>query len=53
LLTVRQLADRLHMSTDYVYRNARRFPFFCANSSGRSLRFSANGLDRYLKGKTK
>lgn len=46
LLTVRQLAERLQQSEDYVYRHARDWPFTTRN--GRSLRFSEAGLERWL-----
>ena len=46
LLTVDQAAQRLGVSTDYLYRNAQQFPF--TRHLGRNLRFSALGLDAYL-----
>lgn len=47
LLTAEQVAERLHISTDYVYRHARQYPFMIRE--GRNVRFSQVGLDRYLK----
>ena len=47
LLTAEQVAERLHISTDYVYRHARQYPFMIRE--GRNVRFSEVGLDRYLK----
>ena len=53
LLTVRQVADRLAVSRDWVYRHGKTLPFFYENGSSRNLRFSAAKLDLYLKGKQK
>lgn len=47
LLDVAQAADRLGMSTDYVYRHADELPFTRRN--GRALRFSSLGIDKYLR----
>lgn len=47
LLTAEQVADRLQISADYVYRHARQYPFMIRE--GRHVRFSQLGLDRYLK----
>jgi excisionase family DNA binding protein len=47
LLDVDAAADRLGMSRSYVYRHAGRFPF--VRRVGRSLRFSANGIENYLR----
>jgi hypothetical protein len=47
LLTAEQVAERLHISTDYVYRHARQYPFMIRE--GRNVRFSQVGLDRYLR----
>ncbi len=47
LLDVDKAAERLGMSPDYLYRNHRRFPF--TKRMGRSLRFSAQGIERYLR----
>ena len=47
LLTANEAAVRLKCSVDYIYRHARQFPFTVRQ--GRMLRFSASGLDRYLK----
>ena len=47
LLTVGQAAERLHTSTDYVYRHASRLPFTVR--LGRQLRFSQAGIDRYIR----
>jgi len=49
LLTVKQVAARLSVSREYIYVHARQFPFFRPNKTGRALRFSAAGLDLYLK----
>lgn len=45
-LTAEQVAERVGMSTDWVYRRANRLPF--ARRIGRSLRFSAEGLERWM-----
>lgn len=47
LLTAEEVAGRLQLSTDYVYRHAHQFPFLIRE--GRKVRFSQLGLDRYLK----
>jgi excisionase family DNA binding protein len=47
LLTAEEVADRLHCSTDYVYRHAKRFPFMVRE--GRNVRFSERGLERYIQ----
>ena len=45
LLTVTEAAERLACSPDWLYRH--RLPFAVRN--GRQLRFSATGLDRYIR----
>jgi excisionase family DNA binding protein len=45
LLTVAEAAERLACSKDWLYRH--RLPFAVRN--GRQLRFSADGLDRYIR----
>jgi excisionase family DNA binding protein len=47
LLDVNQAAERLGVSPDYVYRNHHHFPF--TRREGRSLRFSAQGLEKYIR----
>ena len=47
LLNVDEAAKRLGMSRDYIYRNHNRYPF--TRREGRSLKFSAQGIDRYLR----
>ncbi len=47
LLTVKQAAPVLGMSTDWLYRNAERLPF-TRRTGRRVLRFSERGLTRYL-----
>jgi excisionase family DNA binding protein len=47
LLDVDEAARRLGMSKDYLYRHAESFPF--TRRVGRSLRFSARGIDEYIK----
>jgi hypothetical protein len=49
LVTVEHVAAVLHLSTDHVYRRAKRFPFYVPPPDGtRAVRFSARGLARYL-----
>ena len=47
LLDVEEAAARLGMSRSYLYRHASRFPF--VRRVGRSLRFSVNGIENYLR----
>ena len=47
LLTAAEAAAVLRVSQDYLYRNARKLPF--AVRLGRHLRFSASGIDRYIR----
>jgi excisionase family DNA binding protein len=47
LLDVKTAAQRLGVSVDWVYRQAARLPFTVR--LGRSLRFSSEGLDRYVR----
>jgi excisionase family DNA binding protein len=46
LLSVEEAAERLGMSTDYIYRHAGKLPF--ARRMGRNVRFSSLGIDRYI-----
>jgi hypothetical protein len=47
LLTVTEAADRLAMSKDWLYRNARKLPFTIRQGS--ALRFSLHGIDDYIR----
>ena len=47
LLDVDEAARRLGMSKDYLYRHHARLPF--ARRIGRSLRFSARGIEDYIR----
>ena len=47
LLDVDEAATRLGMSRSYLYRHASRFAF--VRRVGRSLRFSSNGIENYLR----
>ena len=47
LLDVDAAAARLGMSASYLYRNHGKFPF--SRRVGRSLRFSAEGIDSYIQ----
>lgn len=47
LLDISEAARRLGCSTDYLYRNSKKLSFTRRN--GRSLRFSALGIDRHIK----
>ncbi len=54
LLTVAEVAPQLGLSTDYMYRHAREFPFFVESPNGaRAVRFSAHGLARYIEDRQK
>lgn len=48
LLTVKQAAARLGVSPDWLYRRAATLPF-TRPLSPRALRFSATGIDRWLR----
>jgi excisionase family DNA binding protein len=45
-LTVRQAAQKLGCSTDYLYKNSASLPF--ARHLGRKLLFSTHGIEDYL-----
>src|SRR5437762_3418847 len=47
LLDVVEAAFRLGISKDYLYRHHARFPF--TRRMGRSLRFSALGIEKYIR----
>ena len=47
LLTVTEAAGKLACSKDWLYRHHHRLPFAVRN--GRQLRFSAQGVDRYIR----
>lgn len=47
LLDVEQAASRLGISKDYLYRHHAEFPF--TRRLGRSVRFSARGIEEYAK----
>jgi predicted DNA-binding transcriptional regulator AlpA len=48
LLTIKEAATTLSLTTDWLYRNAKRFPFTVRLGNGH-LRFSRNGVQDYLK----
>ena len=48
LLTAEEAAKRLNYSTDWVYRNAKKFPFTKRITPHR-LRFSESGIEKYIK----
>jgi len=48
LLTVEQAAEKLGVSEDWIYRHADQLPF-TIRVGDRHLRFSAQGLDRYIR----
>lgn len=50
LLTVDQAAERLGVSTDWLFRRSRTLPFVVR--LGRHLWFSNRGIDRYLRSRT-
>ena len=47
LLSAKEVAGRMGMSLDYVYKNASEFPF--AVKEGRRVLFSECGLEQYLQ----
>ena len=47
LLTVEEAADRLGVSPDWLYRRTSQLPFVVR--VGRHVRFSAKGIDRYIR----
>jgi len=47
LLTAEEVAQRLRVTKEYVYRNAQHYPFTVRE--GRYVRFSQAGLARYLE----
>lgn len=49
LLAVDAAAERLGVSTDYLYRHQDKFPF--SRRMGRKLLFSSLGIDAYLRKK--
>jgi excisionase family DNA binding protein len=51
LLTVEQAAERLGMTKDSLYRAAKTLPFAVRLGPGQ-LRFSAAGIDQYIRAKT-
>ena len=46
LLTIESAADRIGVSTDYLYRNSKTLPF--TRRVGRKLLFSSVGIDAYI-----
>lgn len=48
LRDVDEASTRLGMSAGYLYRNHRKFSF--SRKVGRALRFSSEGIDRYIEG---
>jgi excisionase family DNA binding protein len=49
LLGIEDTAERLGVSVDYVYRNAKNLPF--TRRIGRKLLFSSRGIDQYISRK--
>ena len=47
LLDVKAAATKLGKSTDALYRNADKYPFTVRD--GRSLRFSEQGIEKYIR----
>jgi predicted DNA-binding transcriptional regulator AlpA len=48
LLTVAEVCEILNVNAEWLYHNARKFPF--VRKIGGMLRFSSNGLQRYIEG---
>lgn len=53
LLTVKEVAERTGMSEQFIYRRAQKLPFLVKEKTGRALRFSSAGLDRYIQGRAR
>jgi excisionase family DNA binding protein len=49
LLTAEEAAQKLSVSKDYVYRHSSKLPFTV--KVGGNVRFSNEGIDRYIKGR--
>jgi predicted DNA-binding transcriptional regulator AlpA len=52
LLDVRQAAERLGMSPDWLYRHAKRLPFTC-RVGRRAVKFDSRGLDRWIAARSR
>lgn len=50
LLTIDQVAERLSVSRDWIYRNGKRFGF-TRKLGPKMIRFSETGLQKWLKSK--
>lgn len=48
LLTIAEAAERLCTSEDWLYRNWKKLPF-ARKLSKKQLRFSAHGIDGYIR----
>ena len=48
LLTVKEAAEKLGTTKDYLYRHSQDLPF-TVRLGPRHLRFSLNGIDRYIR----
>ena len=46
LIDVKEAAERLGISANFLYRNSRRYPF--TRREGRKVLFSSVGIDRYI-----
>jgi predicted DNA-binding transcriptional regulator AlpA len=51
LLTVAEAADKLACSVDWLYRHAKKLPF-TVRPTKRSVRFSLQGIEKYLRRRT-
>jgi excisionase family DNA binding protein len=47
LLTIEQVCETLNVSDEWVYHHAKKLPF--VRKVGGMLRFSSNGLQRYIE----
>ncbi len=47
LVDVAEATRRLNLKEDYLYRHHKRFPFTVR--IGRRLRFSSNGIEKYIR----
>jgi predicted DNA-binding transcriptional regulator AlpA len=51
LLKIREAAEKLGMTEDYLYRHAKQFPF-TVRTGPRQVRFSQLGIERYIKSRS-
>jgi len=52
-LTIKQAHKRLGVSESWLYHNWKKFEHKFARQEGTKILFSSNGIDAYLRGKSK